>query len=97
MTEIHEPLRLLLAVEATPEVLGAIHARQAPLRELLDGGWVVLVSLHPETGEARRFHPGVGFLPEAPSPEPTPIVPEAARHYQGRAGLLPPVLLEVSG
>ena len=32
-----------------PEVLGGIYGRQAAVRELLDGAWVHLVSVHPET------------------------------------------------
>jgi hypothetical protein len=54
MIEIHEAMRLQIIVEAAPEVLGAIYARQAPLRELI--GWVrPLVSLHAASPRGQRL------------------------------------------
>jgi uncharacterized protein YbcC (UPF0753/DUF2309 family) len=60
MVEIHEPMRLLLVVEATPAALLEIAGRQAEVRELVVNEWVQLVSLDPTTGHMQRFHNG-GF------------------------------------
>ncbi len=61
MIEIHEAMRLQLMVEAKTSVLGAIHARQPALRELIDGGWLHLSSIDPDSGEIFTFTPGTGF------------------------------------
>ena len=58
MVEIHEPMRLLLVVEATPAALLEIAGRQAEVRELVVNEWVQLVSLDPTTGHMQRFHNG---------------------------------------
>jgi uncharacterized protein YbcC (UPF0753/DUF2309 family) len=67
MIEIHEPLRLLIIVEATPDRLLDIASRQAEVRELVVNRWVQLVSLHPETGAMQLFTDR-GFVPyQAPA------------------------------
>lgn len=63
MTELHEPMRLLMIVEAAPAVLGAILARQPALRELIDGEWVQLLALSPGGADLLRYRPGHGFSP----------------------------------
>ena len=45
MVEIHEPMRLLLIVDATPEALLAVAGRQAEVAELVVNAWVQLVSV----------------------------------------------------
>ncbi len=99
MVEIHEPMRLLLIVEATPEQLLAIAGRQAEVRELVVNRWVQLVSLHPETGALAFFERPGQFVPYEPSTAPLPVVERSAewhmrtREHVGpalvRAGLPP--------
>jgi uncharacterized protein YbcC (UPF0753/DUF2309 family) len=48
MIEIHEPMRLLVVVEQTTELLSAIYQRQPPMQELVGNGWVVLAAKHPK-------------------------------------------------
>ncbi len=55
MVEIHEPMRLLLIVEATPAALLAVASRQAEVAELVVKAWVQLVSLDPATGTMHIF------------------------------------------
>jgi len=55
MIEIHEPLRLLLIVEATPERLLEIAGRQAEVKELVVNRWVQLVAMDPDTGAMQVF------------------------------------------
>lgn len=73
MVELHEPMRLLLIVEATPESLLAIAGRQPEVCELVVKEWVQLVSVHPQTGAMMRFADG-GFVPYEPAMEPIPQV-----------------------
>jgi uncharacterized protein YbcC (UPF0753/DUF2309 family) len=58
MVEIHEPMRLLIVVEAKTSVLEQIYARQESIREMVAGGWVQLSSKDPETGEIFLFQSG---------------------------------------
>lgn len=66
MVELHEPMRLLLVVEATPAALLAVAGRQAEVRELVVNEWVQLVSVHPVTGAMMRFEGGA-FVPYEPA------------------------------
>ena len=95
MIEIHEPMRLLLVVEASIATLSAIYARQAPIRELVGNGWVQLVSVDPETGVMMRFTPQ-GFRPVTPPPEPLPLVATSADWYRGQRDFLSPALIQLA-
>ncbi len=77
MVELHEPMRLLLVVEASPESLLAIAGRQAEVRELVVNRWVHLVSVHPRTGAITYFHQNQ-FVPFVPAED---VVPEVARSH----------------
>lgn len=61
MTEIHEPMRLLLLVEAKTSVLVEIYERQPSIQELVGGGWVQLSAKDPDSGDIFLFRPGAGF------------------------------------
>jgi uncharacterized protein len=95
MVEIHEPMRLLLVVDATPESLLAVAGRQPEVAELVVNEWVQLVSVHPGTGEMQVFEDGK-FVPYVPAPVELPRV-ERSRdwHMQGRAHL-PPAIVEAA-
>lgn len=93
MVEIHEPVRLLLVVEASVASLTAIYARQPGIRELVGNGWVQLVSMDPETGAMSRFTPR-GFESVQPSPEPLPVVASSSEWYRGHRDFLPPALID---
>ncbi|MEQ1693896.1 MAG: putative inorganic carbon transporter subunit DabA, partial [Gemmatimonas sp.] len=58
MVEIHEPMRLLIVVDATPEALLAVAGRQAEVAELVVNEWVQLVSADPDTGAMQVFEGG---------------------------------------
>jgi hypothetical protein len=60
MTEIHEPVRLHLIVEATPEMLTEICRRQPAVAELVMGEWVRLAAVHPETRQIFTFDARTG-------------------------------------
>lgn len=58
MVEIHEPVRLLFIVEATPETLDRIMDANPPIARLVRNDWVQLVSLDPQTGTPRVYRNG---------------------------------------
>ena len=93
MIEIHEPMRLLLVVEASVATLTAIYERQAPIRELVGNGWVQLVSVDPETGAMARFT-SRGFRPVAPPSWRLPVVPSSPDWYRGQKDFLSPALIQ---
>lgn len=90
MTEIHEPVRLHLIVEATPEMLTAICARQPVVAELVRNEWVRLAAVHPDTGEIFTFDARAGFRPYTPADPTLPLVSRSRDWYSGHDGFLPP-------
>ena len=93
MVEIHEPMRLLLIVESTLEVLGGIYGRQPAIAELLDNEWVHLVAMDPTDGRFTRFVAGEGFLPWDEHVPDLPVVGTSHEYYRNREGFLSPVLI----
>ncbi len=89
MVEIHEPMRLLLIVDATPEALLTVAGRQAEVAELVTKQWIQLVSAHPDTGEMMVFEDGA-FVPYVPQPTLLPVVERSPEwHMRSRAHLSP--------
>ncbi len=87
MLEIHEPVRLTVAVEATPEVVMRLLERDPGLARLVAKRWLFLAALHPEDG--RLFEIDVSG-PRPYAPEQAPVVRVSSRaHYAGRGGHLP--------
>ncbi|MCP3064637.1 DUF2309 domain-containing protein [Myxococcus sp. K38C18041901] len=92
MIEIHEPLRLLLFVEASTVTLSRILARQPALHELIHHQWVQLVSVDPVTGEQRRYTPR-GFEPLLSKDVTLPEVASSIDWYRGHRDPLGPALV----
>jgi hypothetical protein len=65
MTEVHDPLRLLILVEHYPEVVLISIQRSAATFEWFINEWVNLVVVHPETKAMSRFKDGK-FIPYEP-------------------------------
>jgi uncharacterized protein len=84
MVEIHEPMRLQLLVEAKMEVLGEIYGRQPGIQQLLNGQWVHLIAVDPDTGAFNLFVPGVGFVLWDEPLKPIPQVETSADWYRGK-------------
>ena len=53
----HEPMRLVTVIEAPLALVESLLARLYKPRELVRNGWVLLVVLDPETGQAQQYHP----------------------------------------
>jgi uncharacterized protein YbcC (UPF0753/DUF2309 family) len=58
MTEVHDPIRLLILVEHFPEVVLETIQRNPATYEWFINDWVNLVSIHPETKQASVFKQG---------------------------------------
>ena len=93
MVEIHEPMRLLVVVEQSPEVLTAILARQPALLELIGNAWIILAAKDPSTATIQQYCPRRGWLPWSGHS----VLPQVARSHDWFAGssdaLEPAILL----
>jgi uncharacterized protein len=95
MVELHEPMRLLLIVEATPEALLDVASRQAEVAELVTKEWVQLVSVDPTSGRMACFKSGA-FHPYAPDADALPVV-ERSIDWHGRSReFLPPAQIRAA-
>ncbi len=94
MIELHEPMRLLLIVESSLEILGRIYTTQPAIAELLDNEWVHLVAVSPDDGHFDLFVPGQGFVAWEGEAAELPVVTNSFEYYNGRTGFLPPVHIE---
>lgn len=89
MVEIHEPMRLLLIVEARPAALLTVASKQPEVAELVGKAWVQLVSLDPATGAMAVFQDGT-FVEYDPRPIQLPEVDRSSQwHLRTRAHLAP--------
>lgn len=92
MVELHEPMRLLMIVEATPEDLLAVAGRQPGVAELVVNAWVQLVSVHPVTGAMQEFRNG-GFVPYEPAPTTLPVVERSVDWHGATREFVPPAFV----
>ncbi|MEV6867565.1 DUF2309 domain-containing protein [Streptosporangium subroseum] len=87
MVEIHEPVRLLLIVEAEPERLAAILRAHPALSRLVVNGWIQLVAWSPGSGAMHVFRHNA-FQPYTPEITEFPVVGRSAQFYAGKRGHL---------
>ena len=92
MVELHEPMRLLLIVEATPQSLLQVAGRLPEVRELVVNEWVRLVSVDPFTGAMTVFQDG-GFVPFTPTTDRIPEVQRSVEWHGGARSHLAPALI----
>lgn len=92
MVEIHEPMRLLLIVDATEAALLGVASRQPEVAELVGNAWVQLVAVHPDTGAMSVFERGA-FVPYVPRPTRLPVVERSAEWHMRSRAHLPPALV----
>lgn len=92
MVEIHEPMRLLLVVEQTTEVLTRILGDQPALQELINNAWLIFAAQHPLTGAISEYCPRRGWLPWSGG-TPLPQVARSQDWFAGERGPLAPAIL----
>jgi len=98
MVEIHEPVRLLVVIDATPASILAAAAAVPAVKRLAVNRWIQLVSWDPDTGALSVFENG-GFVPHVPEHADMPVVERSISWYSGRRDHLPParVLAAMAG
>ena len=82
MTEIHEPVRLLIICETTPEVMFHILANNPLGRKMTENGWVQLALQSPGTNDIRVYRNGE-FVPYQPQATELPFAATSGDWYRG--------------
>jgi uncharacterized protein YbcC (UPF0753/DUF2309 family) len=86
MVEIHEPVRLLIVIETTPEVMTRIMDAVPMIGNMARKGWVQLAVQDPRTGALKVFVADRGrgeFRDYAPRAEALPRAPTSLDWYRG--------------
>jgi uncharacterized protein YbcC (UPF0753/DUF2309 family) len=81
--EIHEPMRLLMVVEAPADRIDAVIASNDTVRRFIDNTWVQFARLDPETGEIEMRRSGA-WVEWDSSVQPIPVVPDSRSWYAGK-------------
>jgi len=89
MVEIHEPTRLAIVVEGTPDRVQRIVADNPSIDRLVKNRWVWLACLDAESGAVWEFR-STGFVAHAAGHAPPVVRGDSAAWYQGKRGFLPP-------
>lgn len=87
MVEIHEPIRLLILIESTPEALFEIMKRNEAINRMVRGNWVQLATYNGDTGDILWFHQGE-FVPHVPEVEQLAQTSSSIQWYGGLRGHL---------
>ena len=93
MIELHDPIRLLMVVEQTPEKLLSVVQRTSETYEWFINEWIHLVSVHPVTGEMSRFSRGQ-FVPIAVQNQQPILVNNLDAMFANSIENLPVMLME---
>ncbi len=89
MVEIHEPVRLLIVIDAPQDRILAAAERLPAVKRLVVNRWVQLAAWDPDTGEIAIFENG-RFVPFAHEAGRIAVVEHSAEWYGGHRGHLPP-------
>ena len=82
MTELHEPVRLLMVVEATAAAMLRLMARDEAMGRLVRNGWIRLAVLDPHSSQVEHFERGK-FFPYAPTAERLPAAVTSMDWFRG--------------
>jgi hypothetical protein len=88
MVEIHEPVRILFAIETTPERLMKVVQESPSLKQLVENRWIRLAAIHPDSGAVQVFRNG-GFQKFDEPVERLPVSLSSAEWYRGKIQHLP--------
>lgn len=98
MIEIHEPVRLQLVLDTTPEIMERIIARQPSLAELFNNQWVQLITISPDSGAIHIYSEQQRFEPWSPAnaaaASSIPRVRTSREWYQGKRSFVGPALID---
>jgi uncharacterized protein YbcC (UPF0753/DUF2309 family) len=87
MVEIHEPVRMLFAIETTPERFDRVMNGSAPLRRAVVNRWIRVATIDPESGRVHVRRDG-GFEEFEGTVERLPVAFRSAEWYRGKGAHL---------
>lgn len=82
MVEIHEPVRLLIVCETTPEIMQKVLDGNPMGKSMTENGWVQLAVLSPHDGGVKVWRDGA-FRDYTPSAESLPVSASSTDWYRG--------------
>lgn len=82
MTEIHEPVRLTVVCETTPEIINRILANNPLGKTMTENGWVQLALQSPDTNAILLYQNGE-FVPYKPLATELPTAASSVDWYRG--------------
>jgi uncharacterized protein YbcC (UPF0753/DUF2309 family) len=82
MVEIHEPIRLLVVCETTPEIMTGILKTNPALGTMADKGWIQLAVLRPDSSEIFLYERGQ-FERYQPTSTELPVASSSVDWYRG--------------
>ena len=74
MTEIHDPIRLLIIVDQKPDIVMQVLSKNAPVHEWIKNDWVKMACMDPENQDLSFYESGVGFKPYAVPAVTLPVI-----------------------
>ena len=80
MVEIHEPVRLLVVIETTLEVLGKILEREEAVRRLATNRWIQVAVLDPNSQDLLVLESS-GWVPYQPEQSHLAVAPTSVQYY----------------
>jgi uncharacterized protein YbcC (UPF0753/DUF2309 family) len=89
MVEIHEPVRLLMVVEAEPSILDRVLRRDPAASQLVENRWIQLATLSPVSNEI-HVRTREGWSRHEPEQRGLPSVTSSREWYEGSLDHLPP-------
>jgi len=88
MVEIHEPVRLLMLIEASPKKVLSVLDKLPKIKDLFIKRWAWLVAIDPETNEYHKFVDG-NFENFKTEEVILPVAGDSLSYCLGKHGLLP--------
>jgi hypothetical protein len=88
MVEIHEPVRMLLMIETTPERLMNVVNASASLKQMVENRWIRVATIDPESGRV-HVHRDKGFEEFDGPVERLPVAFSSTEWYGGKIQHLP--------
>jgi len=93
MVEIHEPTRLAIVVEGTPDRVRRVVQDNPAIERLVRNRWIWVACLDAESSELWELR-STDFVRYTPPPgHSLPVVGESAGWYHGKRGFLPPAAI----
>lgn len=91
--EIHEPMRLVLLVEASSQQLEKVFSRSPVVKQYVENHWIQL-GLIPRNSSSGYWYHGLQLTPHVAIRNQLDQFPSSRDYYSGRSEHLPPVRIE---